>query len=75
MSEIKNILQEEVAEGGMTGADFNYVLGSAQGAESHFRWLELPSSKLILSHLATAFTNHVFWVSVRDHISHLQVKS
>ena len=23
----------------MTGADFNYVLGSAQGAESHFRWL------------------------------------
>ena len=59
MSEIKNILQEEVAEGGMTGADFNYVLGSAQGAESHFRWLELPSSKLILSHLVTAFTNHL----------------
>lgn len=29
--------EEEVAEGGMTGADFNYVLGSAQGAESHFR--------------------------------------
>ena len=49
MSEIKNILQEEVAEGGMTGADFNYVLGSAQGAESHFRWLELLSSNLILS--------------------------
>lgn len=29
--------EEEVAEGGMTGADYNYVLGSAQGAESHFR--------------------------------------
>merc|ERR1719219_2438589 len=28
---------DDEEEGGMTGADFNYVLGSAQGAESHFR--------------------------------------
>jgi len=29
--------EEVVGSGGMTGADFNYVLASAQGAESHFR--------------------------------------
>ena len=39
----------------MTGADFNYVLASAQGAESHFRWLK----HLFLSYLLTTLP---FWV-------------
>ena len=40
----------------MTGADFNYVLASAQGAESHFRWLKhLFLSYLLITLLLDGF--------------------
>ena len=47
----------------MTGADFNYVLASAQGAESHFRWLKhLFLSYLLINLLLVVFTGNPFSV-------------
>ena len=44
----------------MTGADFNYVLASAQGAESHFRWLKHLLSYLLITSFWMVFTGNPF---------------